>query len=294
MLCVNGQNFNAAVQVGSRIGPIMDYASASVGGRTCIVFTGTTEGACYLGWNYPEKVANTISLSSDSSLRPCILDAALCFPTLDATTDWFSNVGFFFISDLGNSGGIYLYLQAIMASGVCTLRLRYSRAGTDYDLALGPVAQGTVFHRLLLHLYRDKAKIWWEGLAKSDLVFTNTSFDSLFPHTVALLWPVPSKCKTAWDYIRFGEEDQSYTATLGQSETNGHPDNGTIYLVPKTVLQGLIAAGTAKALGVADGMFSVGAADDGDYLLSKVLADNDGGTALKLNKSGPNWTVANW
>lgn len=288
MFEINGQNFDAANMVGSRIGPITDYVTESVGSRTCITFNGTTGGAAYLGWNYPEKVSGTVSLSTDDPLRACVVDAEICFSLLDTATDWTANVGNFFISDASNAGGITLTLIASMSSATCSLILRYTRIGVDYDLTLGTVTAGTTFYHLLLHMYRDLTKVWWDGVAKADVTHTGTSYDGLFPHTLGLLWQYPLKCMVAWDYVRFGGENQSYTATLGVSETNGHPDNGTLYFIKAADLAAAILAGTSFEKAIADGAFTPPAVD-GTYLVVKIGSTGES-EAQVLTRSSGNWT----
>lgn len=293
MLVVNGQNFNAAVQVGSRTGIIADFISASVGGRTCITYAGTTEGACALGWNGPDIANGSVSLSSDATLRPAVFDAAFCLPTLDLGTDHTEWIACPFVSNSGNSGGIYPYLQVTVTGGAASLAMSWLWSGVTYTVALGTVTQGTTFYRVLLHIYRDKIKAWLDGVAASDLSLAGSANDTLFPHTCTLYWRTPTSSLAAWDYLRFGVETVCYSATLGQSETNGHPDDGTLYLISKAALEAAIAAGTAYALPIADGAFTESAAAT-DYLASKVLSGNTGGQAVKLNKTGSNWAKSDW
>ena len=289
MFSNSGSSFDAAVMVNNRLGSIVAYSRAVIAGRTCIVYTGSAEGACELCHRGPDIVQGGNTLSTAGSLRALIFDGCAVFPVLETGTDFSDNICEICGSNAGNSAAIYALLNVVVSGGVASLYLHWDRGGTSFDVLLGTVAAPATFYRILIHMFRDKMKCWFNGSACDDIVYANWTNEPLLANSVYLRWKNPARCRAAWDWLRYGIAPVSYSAALGESVTNGHPDNGNIWFIDRTALAGLVTGGQAHLCPVVDGSFTPPAVD-GEYLSAKVLTDNSGGYAEELTRTGGIWT----
>lgn len=293
MFACSGSDFSMD-RVRSRIQPNSQYVSANVAGRTCISYTGAVQGSCELGHGGPDTVQGGCSFSTAAVLRAIVSEACVVFPVMSTATDWTLKIGYVMASNAGNSAAITAYVHVAMSGGTATAFLRWSRAGTDYDVILGEVVGGTTFYKLKVHFFRDRIKVWWDGVAKDDIVYVNWTNEVLYPHSLYFFWDEPGTILPAWDYVLQGTRRVSYSATLGESETNGHNDNGRIWFIAKAALAGLVTGGGAFLASIVDGAYTFPALADGDHLAVKVLDGGADGYAFMMNLDTGVVTIIEW
>ncbi len=297
MLNLNGRNFstnNCAIT-----GDSTKVASASVGGRTALTSSATSETISldYRDWEV-WRSCGPLAFTTDAVKTALLIDAWVCFPTLSLASGAAQNVlGTKIWNGASASGNnyCYLYLMVYYDGAAYTLQLkRVSATATDY-VVLDTITAGTTYHRYTLYIFKDKVYTSKDMAAFTETAFTGSTMEgTLFPGKVTLGF-FGGSVIAAWDALRVEPEEYDPATTAAVSRTNGNPDNGELVIIEKTALEGLITAGTAYALSVANGAFTEAATADKNYLIAKVLSDNDGGFAIKANKSaGGVWTPSNW
>lgn len=293
MIQIDGQNFETLTQ-GSSVIDGGNIVSGAVGSRACVRYTGSSAGRIYL---YPDGYSGrengNLTAHDDADPKAGVFEAEFCLEAVAGSAD--VDFAQFWCNGIAGSPVISCVLRASVAAGVATIYARYTYAGaggTYASVELGTASAGA-FHRIRAEMYLDLARTWWDGAEKTEASYPSGTSRQAYPYGVLLDFSGNANALAAWNYLRLATERTSHTADIGISLTNGHPDNGTIYLISHAALDAAIAGGTAYALPVTDGAFSESAAD-GEYLLCKVLSDNSGGYGVKLARSSGAWAASAW
>lgn len=297
MIRFSGRLWNVSVTNGVS----STVVSQSVGGRTaltCTAASGLVRGHLPHGMGGVHKSGGGVAMSTDAVNAALVWDCWLAFPTLTglASGSWTTIAWETLWDGAQTSTGIYLYLRVYYDGSAYHLHLVRVSGVTTETIDLGAVTQGTTFHRYTAWVLRDKIFHSTDGATPTEYACTGpVSTTTLYPDALWLEWQ-GGTCIPAWDACRVDIEEYDSGTTAGTSRTNGHQDNGTVFLVEKSALAGLISAGTAYALSITNGEFDAsGVTADRDYLCCKVLSDNLGGFGVKLNKSAAGAvTPSNW
>lgn len=295
MLRTDGRNWqtgNAGIT-----GEPSTILATTVGGRTVITSNTTTDKQTYLrfGIGMIDTQNGPVSASTASTPRALKLDWRGCLTTLNMIA------------------GEYLTLvempvfgyNANTPGGGFWSRLKVGKVGSDYHLYfchsladvadLGTVVQGTTFIHVTVWIMADKVHYSVNGSALNALTYTTEiATATAYPWSSVNVFFHGQKCIQAIDAMTVEVVEFDGEAVLGRSETNGHPDNAVLYIVQKSALAGLVTAGTALQVSVANGAFTQPTLADGDHLIVKVLGDNSGGTAVKVNAATGTVTKSNW
>ena len=297
MLSVSGAAYQSGMAGIS--GTAASVVKATVGSRsalTCTAASGTHRAIWQA--NAVACSAGAIGTSTDTAARALAVDAWLALSTLSIASGAVSDVLTWTISDPGwsTSSLRYCHLSAYYDGAAYSLLFR-SRMATEtaYDtVSLGTVAADSSYHTIHLWIFRDKVYYQVGTGTASSASFTTAQTATVYAAFPSCVW-TGGACIAAWDALRMAVEEYPLSATAGTSETNGHADDGVVYLVEKTALAGLVTAGTAYELTLTAGAFTEAAASDKDYLCCKVGSDNSSGYGVKLNKSaGGAWTKSAW
>lgn len=268
-----------------------------VGGRTAITSNTTTSQQTYLqfGTGMIDTQNGPISVSTASTPRALKLDWRGCLTTLNMSEGEYltlTEVPTFGYNASTPGSGFWSRLKVGMVSGAYHLYFSHSSA----DAAdLGVIAQGTTFTHVTVWIMADKAYYSVDGSALASLTYTTEiATGTAYPWSSVLVFYHGSKAIQALDALTVEMVEFDSEAVLGRSETNGHPDTGTLYTIQKTALADLVTAGTALQIAIANGAFTQPTLADGDHLVVKILGDNSGGTAVKINSATGTVTKSNW
>lgn len=300
MIRFNGRVYKIKVINGNAA----NVVSQSIGGRTAIACTATsglTRGYLPHGMGGAHLSCGALSASTDVVKNALIIDAWLCFPTLAglASGSWTTILWTAVWTGGGTpTPGTYfnIYVQVYFDGTTYHLYLVRKYGTVSEPTLLGTIAQGTTYHRITAWILTDKAYTSMDGADPTETAYAGgVPTVPVYPDALYLEWN-GGTCSPAWDAFRMDLEEYDSGTAAGTSRTNGHQDNGTLFLIEKTALEALISAGTAYALSITNGTFDASAVTaDKDYLAVKVLSDNLGGYGLKINKSAAGAVIrSNW
>ena len=266
---------------------------ATVGSRSAL--TCTAGSGTYRAWWQNQATcpsAGVVGASTDVVPRALAVDAWLAFSTLSLASGATSDVLHLATTDAATSsaGTRQMYLRAYYNGSAYRLVLQ---SGVD-SATLGTIAADSAYHTVSLWVFKDKVFHQFDSGTVGNATWTAAQSGTIFPVYPVMIW-TGGACIAAWDALRMAVEEYPLSATAGASETNGHADDGALYLIEKTALAGLVTAGTAYELAVTAGAFTESATANKDYLCCKVGSDNNSGYGVKLKKSAAGaWTKSAW
>jgi len=287
MLRKNGQNFsNTQLSGGAYTSSIV---SESYGSRTVIGKDGTSTYAVAL-WDLDGRYMGSCTRSDAAYPVAIVQRMRLAIQAANFAESTYSIITWWLIADAAGGPALYVYLFLYNNAGTYEFVVGTSTGGgaVGNSVTLGTAVVGTTFYTVEVAIHLDKIKGYFDGAYIGEAA--NPSVPAYAQNQGMYLY-FADTYNPKFDNIYSDVEQVDYSTDIGVGQANNSPANGTVYLIKKAYLDAGIASTDIYERSIADGYFTEAAAA-GDYLVTMVLSDNDGGDCMKMNKgSGGNWTM---